>query len=247
MAITGYTNANPLVVTAPSHGFSDGDTVDISDVWVVDDTENRGKKLSTELVGNGLTIANKTTNTFQLQLNGATLDSTNFPVYYGGGKVRKQVTSLAGLWHLEGQSVVGNSNGDVIGPLTVTNGRITLPNGASRVHVGLPYTATIETLRINVPSSTGETIQGKDKKLSKLSVRTNRCMGMQVGPDENTMRDVKFGLPERFGQPRKLFEGDKETTLKPNWSKEGQFFIKQVEPMPLTVLALIPDILMGGN
>jgi hypothetical protein len=61
------------------------------------------------------------------------------------------------------------------------------------------------------------------------------------------MREVKFGLPARFGQPRVLFDGDKDTTLKPNWSKEGQMLIRQTDPMPLTVLAIIPDAILGGN
>ena len=53
--ITGITAANPGVVTAGSHPFSDGDLVRITDVVGM-----------VELNGNSYTVANKTTNTFQL-------------------------------------------------------------------------------------------------------------------------------------------------------------------------------------
>ena len=247
VTISGFTNANPLVITATGHGFSNGDKVDISGVLKKDATAPQGHSLCDDVCGQGFEVAGVTTNTFQIKIGATLVDGSAFPVYHSKGTVRKQITTLSGLWHLEGEKVVGNSNGNVIGPLTVTNGSVTLPDGASRVNLGISYTAEIQTLRLNVPAATGETIQSKDKKLSRLTVRTERCMGMQVGPDVDTMRDVKFGIPAKFGQPRVLFAGDKETTLKPNWSKEGQFVIRQTDPMPLTVLAVIPDALLGGN
>ena len=247
VTITGYTNANPIVVTAAGHGFSDGDTIDISDILEVDTTTTQGKKPCTSVCGVGFTVASATTDTFALQLNGSNVDGTSFPVYFSDGKVRKQITEVSNLWHLEGESVVGSANGNAIGPLVVAQGKVTIPDGASRIHIGLSYQSQIKTLKINVPSTTGETVQAREKKLSRLTVRTEKCMGMLVGPDLDSMREVKFGLPAQFGQPRVLFEGDKNTTLKPSWSKDGQFFIRQVEPLPMTVLAVIPDALLGGN
>ena len=44
--ITGATAANPVVITSPSHGFSNGDTVDIAGVYEYDATSTRGYKLS---------------------------------------------------------------------------------------------------------------------------------------------------------------------------------------------------------
>ncbi|HYE46249.1 MAG TPA: ubiquitin-activating E1 FCCH domain-containing protein [Caulobacter sp.] len=54
--ITGITKANPAVVTAANHGFANGDRVYIS-----------GVKGMTQVNGNVYTVANKQTNTFQLQ------------------------------------------------------------------------------------------------------------------------------------------------------------------------------------
>lgn len=245
--ISGYTQANPVVITATSHGLSNGDTVDLSGILKVDTSVTKGASLQADLNVNGYTVANVTTNTFSLKANGADVNGTALSAYSSGGNARKAITNISGLWHLEGQSVTGLANGDVLDPVTVTNGSVTLPNKVSRVHLGLPYTSTMKTLRLNVPSGDGTTIQARDKKISRLTVRTEKTMGMKVGPDEATLRQVKFGVAGKFGQPRVLFDGDKDTTLKPNWAKDGQFFVVQSDPAPLTILSVIPDAIVGGN
>ena len=70
--ITGITKANPAVVTATSHGFSNGDEVDISGVVGM-----------TQVNGNTYTVANKTANTFEL----SGIDSTGYSTYTSGGIV----------------------------------------------------------------------------------------------------------------------------------------------------------------
>ena len=73
--ITGVTAANPGVVTAGSHPFSDGDIVRITGVAGM-----------VELNGKTFTVANKTTNTFEL----ASTNSSAFTSYSSGGKATKQ-------------------------------------------------------------------------------------------------------------------------------------------------------------
>jgi len=247
VAISGYTQANPVVITATSHGLANGDTVDISEILKVDTSVTKGTSLQANLNRNGFTVADVSTNTFSLKANNVAVNGTAFAAYNSGGKVRKAVTNISGLWHLEGQTITGAANGDVLDPLTVVNGAVTLPNKVSRVHLGLPYSSTVQTLRLNVPSGDGTTIQARDKKISRLTVRTEKTMGLKVGPDADTLREVKFGVPGTFGQPRILYTGDKDTTLKPAWAKDGQFVIVQDDPMPLTILSVIPDAIVGGN
>jgi hypothetical protein len=75
-AITGITQANPAVVTAASHGLSNGDRVFI--VSVAGMTEVNNKEF---------TVAGATTNTFQL----SGIDSSAFTAYSSGGTVGKIV------------------------------------------------------------------------------------------------------------------------------------------------------------
>jgi hypothetical protein len=36
-------------------------------------------------------------------------------------------------------------------------------------------------------------------------------------------------------------------TMKGNWGKRKQVVVEQRDPLPMTVLALIPDATLGGN
>jgi len=72
--ISAITKANPAVVTATSHGYADGDHVWINNVVGM-----------TEVNGRRYTVANKTTNTFQL----SGIDSTNYTTYGSNGDAQK--------------------------------------------------------------------------------------------------------------------------------------------------------------
>ena len=82
--ISGITQANPAVVTATSHGYSNGDEVLIS-----------GVSGMTEVNGKRFLVADKTTNTFELQdKDGVDINSTSFTAYASGG-VSNKVFELA--------------------------------------------------------------------------------------------------------------------------------------------------------
>jgi len=245
--ISGFTNANPVVITtATSHNLTNGDTVDISGIKVSDSSTTRGWAYDTDLEGSGYTVANVTSTTFELQNNGSNVDGTSFSVYHSGGKVREAVTSISGLWHLEGQAVVALGNGYVERNLTVSNGGITLQNKASRVHIGLPYTSEMQTLRIDNGNAL-DTIQGRNKKISRLSIRFEQSLGGWYGPDLDHMREIKYGLPAQYGQTPDWITGDKDLTMSPSWNKDGQIVVQQRDPLPMTLLALIPEVIPGGN
>jgi len=73
--ITAITKANPGVVTASSHGYSNGDYVIITGVVGM-----------TELNGRQFKVANKTTNTFELQdMDGDNFDTSSLTTYASAG------------------------------------------------------------------------------------------------------------------------------------------------------------------
>ena len=77
--ISAITAANPAVVTATSHGYSNGDEVLIS-----------GVSGMTEVNGKRFLVADKTTNTFELQdKDGVDINSTSFTAYSSGGVANK--------------------------------------------------------------------------------------------------------------------------------------------------------------
>lgn len=88
--ITAATKANPCVVTAAAHGYSNGDLVYIT-----------GLTGMTQLNGRYFTVAGAAANTFQL----SGVDSTNYNTYVSGGTVARVYTvttpySGADLWEL---------------------------------------------------------------------------------------------------------------------------------------------------
>ena len=83
--ISAITKANPGVVTSNSHGYSNGDFVNISGVVGMTEVNNKTFK-----------VANKATNTFQLtDIDGNNVNTTNFTTYSSGGVANKiyQITT----------------------------------------------------------------------------------------------------------------------------------------------------------
>ena len=77
--ISAITQANPVVVTSSSHGYSNGDHVIITGVVGM-----------TELNGKTFIVADKTTNTFELtNVDGTDINSSAFTAYSSGGIINK--------------------------------------------------------------------------------------------------------------------------------------------------------------
>ena len=232
--ITAATAADPVVVTAVAHGFSDGDLVDI--VGVVGMTELNGVRFK---------VANKATDTFELQTEaGVDIDGSAYTAYVEGGVVRKAVTAISGLDHLEGRTVAVLANGNVVNGLVVTSGAITLPAAASRVHVGLGYVADLELLDFEYPTETG-TAQDKIRTVKTAVVGMINTRAMWIGPSADRLLEVKFRTTEAYGEPTALFTGSKELALYAGDQREGRVFIRNVDPVPLTVTKVIGRVNHG--
>ena len=147
------------------------------------------------------------------------------------------MTAISGLDHLEGEAVSCLANGGVVNGLTVSAGAVTLPSAASRVHIGLPYTAEIETL--DMEADPANTIQGKTKRVSTLTVRTENSASFFAGPTSANLVAMMQGL-------NTLTTGDLAMTVRPKWNTNGRLFIQQSDPLPITILAVIPEFSVGN-
>ena len=251
--ITGATQANPIVVTAPAHGYADGTVIGPSGVFGM-----------VELNGNTYKVANKTVDTFELTtLADVDIDSTAFTPYTSGGQIyegedgtafnlyeeggeaRLAVFTVGGLWHLEGREVVALADGGVVADLTVLNGEITFPNRKRSIaHIGLRYIADIETLD---PEPAGGTAQGKSTRVPYLTVRVKDTRGMWVGPNQYSLNEMKQRKDEKYGEPTNLLTGDKEMHISSNWKSGGRVFIRVMDPLPISLTANIPFVDIGDT
>lgn len=153
-------------------------------------------------------------------------------------------TVITGLGHLEGKTVSILADAAVHRQLVVTGGSITLDNAASKVQVGLPITADLQTLPLamQIPGYG----QGLHKNVNKVFVRVKDSSGIKSGPDFNSLVEAKIRTTEPYGSAPALQTREIEIVNKAAWSDGGQVCIRQADPLPLTVVALTIDFATGG-
>ncbi len=245
VAITGATQANPVVITAPLHGFSDADLIDHSDITGM-----------TELNGMRYKIANKTANTYELtDIDDNNIDGSAYTEYTGSGKARLAVTTISGLDHLEGKTVSifadggtdANPNNPEFPLKTVIDGSITLDEPASRIHIGLPYISDLETIGVDLTSVNGlGNSLGRIKTTHTVNIRVQDTIGISLGPTEHELEPYKpEGVIANQGQ---AFINDViSKSFLPVWDRDATVFIRQLEPAPMTVLNILPEVKVVKN
>ncbi len=160
-------------------------------------------------------------------------------------------TVLNGLSHLEGQTLVALADGNVVRNLTVTDGSVHLQNAASKIHIGLPVTAAIETLDLDVGQVQGlGTVQGRSKSVSEVTFRVENTRGIFTGPedgerDSGTLVEYKQRRNENWDEAISLYTGDLTITPYWDWNTSGAMWVKQFDPLPMTILSIMPDVTLG--
>ncbi len=161
------------------------------------------------------------------------------------------ITAVTGLSHLEGESVVALADGNVVRDLTVESGGITLPRAASKIHVGLPYLCTIETLDLDQGQPVN-TIKNRQVSVSRVDIAVEASRGGWVGPTFNNQGQTisnELEIKPRFDSDGygaialKTFTMD--LSIEPQWGKSGSIRVQQRDPLPLAILAVIPDVSIG--
>ena len=158
------------------------------------------------------------------------------------------IKEVTGLTWLEGETVAILADGNALPQQKVEGGKVTLSekHGYSVVHVGLPIDAVIKTLPIEFQMQDGSSISRK-KRIGNLSVLFKNTRGGLYGLSEEKLDEIKWRDTEAYGQPTKLYTGKKKIVLPAaGWDETQQLIIKQDAPLPMTVLAIVPEIVPGG-
>jgi hypothetical protein len=152
---------------------------------------------------------------------------------------------FTGLDYLNGNTVSINADGGALPPQVVANGSITLPYPASKVTAGLGFQCQLQTM----PLDTGEpTIQGKRKKVAALTVKCNNTRGIKAGRTWGSLVPIKQLNPAVvLGQPMPLLTGDARITMDPLWDVPGQICLQIDDPVPATVIGVVPEIIIGDT
>lgn len=183
------------------------------------------------------------------------------PAVAGTWSMTMPVSTIRGLRHLAGEIVTGLADGNVIPPTLVpASGVIVLATPASRVTIGLGFQAQVQSTYLE----TGEpTIQGQRKKIAAVTVRMEASRGLKVGanqPDGSTLSPPQIaaawddmtpladkGVASYNALTQPFFTGDSRETVSGGFQTPGQIAVQQDYPLPMQILAFIPEFLGGDT
>lgn len=156
-----------------------------------------------------------------------------------------EVTTVGGLWHLEGETVQVLADGHPLPSAVVQNGQISLGVDASRVVVGLKYTCKAQTLPLILG---GEPIEDKRKRIVGVATRINQTTALKVGRSFDSL----YSMNDRpgsvvLGEPNPLRTELEYTMVEPNWEIEGQICYQVEDPLPASVVGIILQTEIGDD
>lgn len=155
---------------------------------------------------------------------------------------------LTGLTNLAGKDVSVFADGIVISSpnnsnydtLTVdTNGVLDLPTYYNYGFVGLPYTSEIETL--DLESSDARTFTDTGKNIGSVGIGMRRTSGGFVGQTgtEDILNMEEIPALDKSGYLKVIFPS--------TWEQTGRVLIKQIDPLPMSILSVYPKGVAGDN
>ena len=149
--------------------------------------------------------------------------------------------TLKGLQHLEGKTVSILADGAVMPPQVVKDGTVNLPVEAMKVHVGLPIGADAQTLPLTaaVDHAYG---QGRMKNINKIWLRVYRTSGIFAGQSDTELVEYKQRRTEPPGSPPQTKSEQIEIVLRAQWNADAQIFVRQIHPLPLTLLSMAAEV-----
>jgi hypothetical protein len=208
-----------LIVYLPAHGYSDDDTIYVSwldsNYFVASKDTNSFKISSTAGGGNLVQSSGTITDGFVRQVNNT------------------GITAITGLEHLEGETVKLTSNGALVTTATVSSGSITATASVETYAVGIGYEATLKPMDLDLQGTGLATT----KRINRAIINLHETIGGKIGPDANNLEDIPTGSS--------LFTGHKEISNPGGYTRDTDITIKQVDPLPMTVLSLTYDV--GGS
>ena len=151
---------------------------------------------------------------------------------------------ISGLDFLEGKTINILADGAVHPQKVVSSGTITLDRASSIVHLGLPIEADLQTLPMALQVEAFG--QGRVKNLNHVWLRVLESSGIFAGPSADKLVEAKQRTTEPYGSPPDLKTQDIKIMLTPQWQDNGQLFVRQTDPLPLTIVGLTLEVAMGG-
>lgn len=159
--------------------------------------------------------------------------------YYGLG-----VKHLSGLNWLAGEKVKITVDG-AMHPEKIVNedGTLDLEYEGKFITVGLYAPAKYQSLYLDPEAGGTNFAQGHMQNIPKADIRFYRTMGGKFGPTFDKLEPVEYRTPQdAMDTAVPLFTGEKTVHFPSEWGHSSQVCIVQDEPLPMTILAILPEI-----
>lgn len=163
-------------------------------------------------------------------------------VYHSGAPV----SSLPGLAHLNGRSVVVWADGKDIGEHVVSGGQISFSKAHSNVVAGLGYEAPYKSTKLAYAAGMGTGLaQRKRIENVALIMADTHAQGLQYGPDFETMDDLPREERGEYVPDGHIWESYDNDAFEfsGEWDTDSRICMMAQAPRPVTILAAIIGII----
>ena len=121
----------------------------------------------------------------------------------------------------------------------MASGAVALDVAATVAKVGLPYTSSLQTMRLEAGALNG-TAQGKIKRIDEVTVRLYRTVNALVGSNSTDVDRIAFrSAADAMDRPIPLFSGDKEIEMPSGYDQDAYVLVQQDLPLPMTIISII--------
>lgn len=176
--------------------------------------------------------------------------------YHAADNAGKPIRYVGGLEHLLGAQVAIIADGAVCPqqkvrkiayeengePKTVVG--VDLGYYAKNIVAGLAYTAKLQSMPLEAETQSGSTL-GRRKNVHKIGVYFKDTNYAKIGSDFENMDEVKWRRNEKPGEAVRLHSDYAYIHLAQGYGNQCYACIMSDQPLPLTVLALLPQVGVG--
>lgn len=160
------------------------------------------------------------------------------------------IQDVYGLSHLEGETIYGLADATPVGPFVVTDGKISLPEAASIIVLGLGFDAEGETMRLENGAADGTAV-GKVSRMQNLSLKVWDSYGGEIGTWNEDTSQIEYNKIEYPGSDLSMVETITlftgiigPITPAPGYDKRGSVFCRRsrASTLPFNIVAYMPQM-----
>lgn len=152
--------------------------------------------------------------------------------------------------HLEGLNWLANEVVKVtvdgaMHPDTKVNedGTLDLEYEGKFITIGLYAPAKYQSLYLDPEAGGSNFAQGHMQNIPRALIRFYRSMGGKFGPTFEKLEPIEYRTPQDLmDRAVPLFTGEKTVRFPSEWAHNAQVCVVQDEPLPMTILAILPEI-----